>query len=381
MKKKLLLIGSFSNFHMYNYTKNIIPYIDFEVIAINTSGDFNTIPESFLTSYKENNIHLVSGPDPRMFERKMGKIRYRFKLFQIIKQIGKVDILHIHYVSNALGLSLLFFLSRFHKIILTYWGSDLYRTGLFYKIQTLPLLISASNITLVTEDMKEYYKKLPYPFCKISLKSIVLDYGDMLYYTIDKYRQDSIKLLRKEFGFNPNKIVVTIGYNGRKQMQQKEVVHALLNLPNVIRDKIQLIFPILFICQEDKIELKTQLDNLDIEYYLIESFLDENRISKFRLLTDIFIHSQTTDALSNTMLEALYAGSIVINGNWLEYSALNKNNVYYFSFSNFSELEALLANVVNDIDHQKLLCKNNKSIIESISSWSSLRNKWIDLYK
>ena len=104
-------------------------------------------------------------------------------------------------------------------------------------------------------------------------------------------------------------------------------------------------------------------------------------MSKLRKTTDIFILAQTTDALSNSMLESLYAGAIVINASWLRYSSLKNEGVYYLTFDSFDRMNRVLVNILNNYDQEKENCLINKEKIAKISSWYYLRDNWKNLYK
>lgn len=73
-------------------------------------------------------------------------------------------------------------------------------------------------------------------------------------------------------------------------------------------------------------------------YSIIEDFLSEEQVSALRLIGDVFIQLQTTDALSASTQEHIYAGARVIVGSWLPYSFLLENGVCFETVSDVSAI-------------------------------------------
>lgn len=109
--------------------------------------------------------------------------------------------------------------------------------------------------------------------------------------------------------------------------------------------------------------------------------MNPDTVSKFRAITDIFIHAQTTDAISCAMIEHLFAGSIVINGEWLKYGILDENDISYEIFKNFDSLPKVLERAIDNIEELKDNQILNQSRIEKVWSWNSLRKFSLNLYK
>lgn len=374
---RILLITDFSSIHVFNYISNVISKLKCECVGYHIVKD--RIPITFLDYYKNNNIKVVQGVDPEIYTS-LGAITFTKRSIRMLKQLGSFDVMHLHAVRLFVCPAIYIVRKRYSRIVITYWGSDLYRSSRLQLFMTLPILHSASEITMITNDMASYFKKLPWLISRYYKKVKVFDFGNMFYSTIqgfDKTKNNN----KSDFGLNKNKIVCTIGYVWRPQMQQIKTVNVLIPFLKTLSDKVALALPVFGIEDKEYQIIDQLLKDTGIEYRLFRDFMDANTVSKFRSISDIFIHSQTTDALSCAMLEHLYAGSIVINGGWLKYSSLDENDIYYKSFSDFESLPNILLQVVDNIDVEREKCINNRIKVAKISSWDYLRQYWLELYK
>ncbi len=374
---KLLLVGDFSSIHMYNYVKNVIAYDNnLECTCLHFVDD--EINPLYLEYYQSEGCSLVQGISTEVYA-KQGAYQFTRQTLSLLKSLGHFDIMHLHAVRLFVCPALFLARKLYSKRIITYWGSDLYRSSKFKLIQTIPLISSSTIITMMSKDMLSYFSKLPWYIRRYSSKVKIMDIGNMFYEKIDAYKKNK-EPLKKEFGINSQSIVCTIGYVGRKQMRQYETLESIKKVLEKHRDVIHVIIPAYGISDGDYNKIDSFLTSLNICYKIYKEFMDPDMVSKLRAVTDIFIHAQTTDALSCAMLEHLYAGCVVLNGSWLDYSVLNDINIYYLKFEDFNDLPEKLDQVINNYQKESALSLDNQLRIASISSWDSLRPLWLDLY-
>jgi len=100
-----------------------------------------------------------------------------------------------------------------------------------------------------------------------------------------------------------------------------------------------------------------------------------------RLASKIMIQLQTTDSFSSSMRESLYAGEIVITGDWLPYGTLDEKGVFMLKVSSVEEVGEKLVYALNNLDSLKEKCKKNPEIIWELSSWEKNIQSWIDMYE
>lgn len=377
-RKKIFLIGSLSSIHIYNYIKNVLSMTDFDITVYHTNS-LSSIRKEYMDYYRRVGINIIGG----FSILEVGRIKYIISIYKGIKSLGNFDFLHMHYVSYYFCPIIYLFRKKFKFIILSYWGSDLLRSSLFKRLLTLPLINHSKKISFMTQDMLDYFGRLSYPFKKNIIKCSVEDLGSLYCEKIDScIRMLSIekKYIYNYFGLQSQKKTIVIGYCGRKEMRQYETINSLLQLPKKVLSSIQLLIPAFGITSELKSKIENLCNENNLSYHIYDKFMDFNEIPKFRCISDIFIHAQTTDALSAAMLEHLYAGSIVLNGSWLKYTILQKHHVKYFQFSNFEELPNSLIDILNNYDVIKEEMQENRSKLVVLLSWEHYRSLWLNLY-
>lgn len=380
--KSLLLVANPSNYHVYNYIKNILVPAGIRVTVYSINGPVKDLKEEYKSYYDQQSIKLVDGIqivsvlNPRYID-------YIIKSVKRIKSLGHFDYLHEFYMLHLIAPVLYLSRKQFIRITLTFFGSDLYRVKGTKRLLLQPLLNCAHHITLITSDMYNYFVNNPPQNKRLQQKCKIIDVGNMFYGTIDKIRAaDNKTSLKKQFGFDEEKLVVSIGYMGRKEMQQYETIQSILSMDVNLISRIQLAIPAYRISDSEYDRIKRLLDEspLKNDYIIFTHFMGENEVSSFRIMTDIFIHAQTSDALSNAMMEHLYAGSVVVNGEWLNYSSLDDNGIDYIKFKDFRNLGGVLTNVINNFFSLSQAAIKNHDIVYSISSWDALRSKWLSNY-
>lgn len=375
----ILLIADIESIHTYNYIKNVLVGTGYNITLFDIKGDLNRVRKEYIQYYVDHGIKLHEGIDIDIIKQG-GYFRYIYTLSKKLSTLGIYDCVHIKGVYNYLALPIYFNRNKYKKIILTYWGSDLYRSSKFMLLQTLPLVSVANKISFITDDMRTFFSKFFF-FRNHLKKSSTLDYGNMFYEKIYNYKNQNKAIIKQSLGLNLQKHIVTIGYHGRPQMQQLQAINSLIEGSKINLNQIQFCFPVFGISNNDYYRLKTSLESANIDFLIFNDFMDEDTVSRFRVATDIFIHPQTSDALSCAMLEHLYAGSIVINGEWLKYSTLDNSGIYYVRFKNFDHLPIVFDKVISEFDMCHASTIENQELIARISSWKILRESWIELYQ
>lgn len=379
LMKSILLIADFASIHIYNYIKNTIDSNAYKIQGLSMSP-LASIPSDFSAFYKEHGVTLIEEAT-QSNDSNIIKIR---KIYNQLKSLGSFDYLHIHYVAPHYAIVIYLLRANYHKIILTFWGSDFYRSSLRSRICIIPALRVANQVTFITPNMRKQFVKKSIFHRGLSKRIEVLDYGNMLFPYIDKAKE-SIKNDKlgsySKFNLDSEKITITIGYIGRQQMQQKEAIDSILkNISNRIIEKVQIVVPA-YGMEEDRLQyLQQALSSKGINHIIISRFLGSKEVALLRSLTDIFVHSQTTDAFSSSMQEFFYADAIIINGSWLQYNDVKEAGAYFLSFDNFETLPKLLTEVINNIDVYKQKSTINKHIMQMMCSWDKWRQEWKNLY-
>lgn len=373
-KKRILIIADFGSIHLYNYARNVLCKCQDSIVGFNIAGPVEDIRPNFMQLYKELGISLYGG-----IKLKDGKLKYMKTAFLELSKLGTFDVCHIHFASHYICPSIFILRKNFKKINISFWGSDLYRANALVRLMYRPLITASSAISFITVDMLEYFKKY---FNRESIlsKCTLLDFGNLFFQDIDEISTTSnMTPFYERLHLDCNKMTITIGYCWRSQMRQYEAIERII--PVLDKNKIQLAVPAYGMPASEKERLQKLLNPTGIKYAIYDYFMGVDEVPALRMISDIFIHPQTTDALSNAMIEHIYAGSVVLNGEWLNYKIFDDNKVYYIKFKSMEMLSSVLSQVFQDIEEHTLKAQNNRAIVKTFTSWEYWAPKWLELYK
>ena len=337
-----------------------VSLLDFEsLILYDKSHNKNTTYDNLFKKYK-------SIPKLSMF--------FRMIYIKKVIQENNFDTINIH-ISRWFYLIILPWLTR-QKLVITFYGSDFYRTSdLTKKIQTI-LYKKADYITftnpLTKNSFLEYYKDF-------ENKSYVCRFGLKTLNFINNNRYISKKELRESLKYDINKIIVTCGYNSTKEQQHEEIIKNLIKLSEKLLKKIQFIFPMTYGDNENKEKIKNILNQTNLDYIVLENFLYGNDNANIKLASDIMINMLETDSFSGSMQEFLYANNIVITGTWLPYEVLDNAGIQYIKLDDIDKLSSRLEKIIEE-NIETFDTSKNKNIISELSLWSNTIESWVDVY-
>jgi len=331
-----------------------------------------------LILYGKNNIEILDYSNVFLKYKNMPKISMFFRMLYIKRVIenNDFDIVNIH-VSRWYYLVILSTLIK-QKLVITFYGSDFYRTNNFIKKIQKFIYKKADKITftnpLTRQSFLDHYKQFDEKsyVCRFGLKT--LDYIDE---NRDKNRED----IKKFLGYNQQKIIVTCGYNSTKAQQHEEIIDNIMKLPSETVKNVQFLFPMTYGDNENKEKIKQRLKKTNLDYIVLEDFLYENDNAFVKLGSDIMVNVLASDSFSGSMQEFLYAKNVVITGSWLPYKLFDEVGVNYYKIKHVNELAHILKRVIDDIDTFKKNLDKNLALIYQLSSWKNNIKNWIAVYE
>lgn len=371
-KKKILILGMYDSTYIVHFIFDVLIPLNFEVYIWAETKKINNVIE------KNKNVHIVSIEKKSFifsFFRKLTKRDYFYSLIKvlILKCIPDIDLIHIQFVRSLYIKEAKLIANKNTKIVCSYWGSDILRADKEELERVKKLL---KNISYISGDSKVTEAKFNelYPTFKYNL----IYYGDSICDEIIKLNNDNYK---EEFNLDKEKKSIAVGYNARMAQQHIKVLEEIVKLPKEIKNKVQFVFQINY-CIDDLVyldNLKLQLSKSDIDYVLIDYYMDDKQVAKLRKSVDIFINSQTTDAFCNTVKEYFLLGKIVINPEWLKYEEIKDWNLKIIEYKKFSELPIIISNIIKNYKTEDF--KINSKIMTNKVSWIDCKNKWDEIYK
>jgi len=252
-----------------------------------------------------------------------------------------------------------------------YSGSDYYRSKTKNKIKAIPILKITDNIVLSSPRHKNDFNLFYNGFfdSKIKYLNMWVD-GFENIHSIEK--NNSIGSLKEKYSIPIDKIIVSIGYNGIREQQHIKIIRELKINP----ESIFVIIPATYgLTNEYKKEIELELEKIQINFIILDNYLTADEIAEIRLIPDIVLNFQTSDAASRSILESVYANKILLLGNWLPYDFLDSAGIIYYK-SPFSQLNTTLLSIINDINEIKLNCTTNKPKIEKDWAIDAILPKW-----
>lgn len=298
----------------------------------------------------------------------------------IMEQLPTYDAMQLLWIEQEWAYFYELIRNKTRHLNLNVGGSDFYRSGKNERDFKKNLIACADIITAETEgtiqEFKEYYRE------QVGNKVGFLPFGIEVLDFIKSTRGQSLKELKQRYHISLNKIVVTCGHNANVAHQHADMVEALNKLPIHVKEKIVCVFPMTYPDGREEYisSIREKLNKSGIDYVILTGFMDFQSMAQYALISDIMLHVQITDQLSSTMLEEMYAGSIVIAGSWLPYRSLHEMGIYFLDVDAISEITSILKDVVTDIDQYKEKCKGNAKLVWKHSSWEELAPKWRALW-
>ena len=305
----------------------------------------------------------------------------------LLKNMNSFDVIHIHFVDVRFLAFCKCILRSKAKIVMTYWGSDLLRSSERERTKMIPWIEKAYKINFNDLNSKNYFvSKFT---SKYNEKLYVIDFGNSLIEIIDEEERKIGKAeAKRKFGFPLDKLVVHIGYNGSDAQQHVEILKSFVGLSDNIKDRLYIVIPFAYgiggdnyTAEEYTNIVSEYASKTGIQYLISKDYLHTAELADFRLTADIFVYGQTTDAMSATIVETVYAGGEFIKPAWLDYSELENVGVNLYEYKEFSEIPGIIEKLLNNHVGMASNHEKNKEAIKSIKSWEILAPQWRSMYE
>jgi glycosyltransferase involved in cell wall biosynthesis len=309
------------------------------------------------------------------------KVIYTFKIRKEIRELDDYDIIHIHSISPVYKHLIKGIIKKTNKLHLSFWGSDFYKSSDSQRKTIKAIIDQADKVSFTNEvmasDLLDYYKADSNLYSKVQ----ICRFGIKTLELIDTENDSNeISVFNKKYNIPEGRHIVVVGYSASPNHQHKKIIDVLSGLPLGILKSCSFVFPMTYGSAEYRKELKKLLLTKDISYTVLDLQLTYQEIADLRKATDIFINLPMSDQFSASMQETIYAGGIVITGNWLPYDTFWKEGVKAVKIDDFSELKSVLLQVIRNLDEIRKDYSGNKDKIWKLSSWENTVNSWLNLY-
>lgn len=369
--KNVLVIGNATSIWIKEYIRNVHCKLGNRVYLTN----YFSMNQEDKLFYEQLNVEIINF---KATNKVCKFAEYNYVLNKFIKRHkGQIDVVDIQSPPNSKQADIIKKTvdNLGAKSVVTFWGSDIMRIDSKGAKRMKKLLKQAKVINIGTEKMHEKFKS--YYNEEFDDKCVYIGFGSPAITNIRdcKLSKEECKM---HFGLDKNKIVVAIGYNGRREQQHLSAIKAFSKLDKELKDKIQILIHLGYGFDIDyKNEIKSLLEKSELNYVINEDMLDLEQVAILRIATDVFVHSQTTDGLSGSIREVVYAGAILLNPEWIKYDKFDKDGVEYVVYNDFNNLTEKMTDILKGkikIDKIK-----NRKILYAEYSWESVEDRWASM--
>ncbi|MDK2840467.1 MAG: hypothetical protein PWQ83_2059 [Thermosipho sp. (in: thermotogales)] len=383
---KVLVSGDLNSKHTKRVVTQLLNSKRFELISgitfANTRKNYHGI----------NDLEHLYNEIYELYPTKVEKIRKIGIILQFVRNRNKIkkivekyDLINIQGITNHC----INFLNINKPIISSFWGGDIWEKKQIYsKIIQRRMLKQSVLITVIHEKMKERVLK---EFGSDLIEKIrIVKYFMLDTEKIDLIDNNDIEVFKNKFGIPLNNKIITISYSAAPRHRQNKILDilGLLNKDIIDRENIIFILPMTYGSKEwlELIRKKVLKHKFRNRIILLEEYLSDKDIATLRKITDIFINLPTQDSFSATMMEHLYAGSVVITGSWLPYDELFNSGAKILKITDFNlkGLNEILLDVINNLSIYKKENIKNKEIIKKVvfsSNWTDIFEEGLEIWK
>lgn len=379
---KILLWGIYSPWTM-NFIEHFLLKNDYEIWVFNRGNQAEY--KKYINFYRDKGVHLIELPKlvSDVFDGK-GRENYFKTLYSRLLKIkavlkeGSFDLINMQFVDYtelADAVILKYLLKT--KLLLSYWGSDLFRETENKLTRMGRFVRYADFITFDNRDLEIKFRKT-YKWADRMPSRTVLFGLPVLDIIMDKRKSENEKNIREKWGLPKGKTVIAVGYNGMPSQQHKQVLQAIKKLDTKNKKRTVLLLQMSYGgTKEYRRFVVSAARRTGCECIDIQRFLTDEEVAELRIVTDIFINAQTTDAFSGSVCENLFAGTVLLNAEWLCYKEFEKYNFKYLEFREFDEITALVGRI---LEHKPDV-STNENLIWRLRSWECCAPKWEKVYR
>jgi hypothetical protein len=365
---KILIVGNANSI----YVKCLI---EKTLINFNDNVSILTVNNSVYADYYYSNKVKIF--DDRIIKNIFRYIRVILSIF--FNPSNKFDIVSFQFCNSRTYLRIPLFKLISKRVIVSYWGSDILRIrGRNYVSKKM--LSYVDDITFVSSSLISKFNSVFGN--KFDNKIHLIDFGcENLDYISKKFGEED--LIREKYNIDSKKTIISIGYNNSPAQQHLEVIKQLSKFDMQALSNIHIIVRLTYGNGDKEYvdSIKQLLTNLHCTSTIVEQYLNDEKIAELTLLSDIFIHAQTTDALSASVCEHLYSKCLVFNPSWIKYKEL-ENKVFYIQYKDFDDLYNKLIDCLERKKNSRYLnlLENNSKEIYNLCSWESKISGWRKLF-
>lgn len=348
MNRRVLIVGNATSHHVVGFIKAITrkyPDIIIDIYNTNAGGvevihDIEGVYNRVITPLKHNPSWLYKIPKIRtIFTRIDTELSFYDLGNDNNRKYDVLILMSVRYWTKRT-------VDRISKIaaksIVYPFGSDILRCKPYNKKSAKIMIDKVDIIATVGPSTIDCLKTI-YHADAFKIRNWDIGVESIDYY--DDYLKKNIDA-KKRFGLQ-NKYVIACGYTGTPGQNHFKIIYELCKVKDRLPSNYILLFLLAYGCSRDYIsKIERTCEKAGLHYLILDQFFEGDDLISTRFATDIFIHAQPTDNCSNSIYEFLLAGVKMLNGGWIRYPHLEKEEIPYFIYNNFEDLGPSLLSAI-----------------------------------
>lgn len=371
MSINILIIGSANDSHLIRFKKyfDAINHSDIsiDIFNINGTADAQNFRNTFnITRHFPQRLYAIK------FVNNLAKL---LDLYLSFGKVGKYDLINIHYLTLDSFFLLPFIKRKSRKILISPWGSDVYRIKnkrkYYWTVYHYADFVSAPKIKF-RDDVRNLFSVPSSKFIDLGFGSEIIDY-------ISNNQYSDTKVIKRNLGCEDS-YIITCGYSRSKAHHHSTIIDALFSVKKHLPQNVILYFPMTYgiYDQEYLDSIEQKLSECGFRYHIFKDYLSNEQLFHIEKATDLFIHIQDSDAFSATIQEYLLCDTAMINGSWLRYPELEKYGIPYLLVDQKEELPKVLTSFFMNKSNP-IVPKELKGEIAN-RGWSKMICQWYQFY-
>lgn len=278
-------------------------------------------------------------------------IRFRQnRYFSKFSKNRKFDIVTVHFPKRHLAYAYKYLRAMANNLLITPWGSDILRQTSQALCELRSLYQRADYI--VTSLTTPLGRKIQEEFNIKEEKFVGNFFGsDVIEYAVKYGDSISQEDAKRRFGLS-DRYVISCGYNRKVPQRHKVIIDAIDQVRSQLPENLTLVFPMTYAnprTDYDYVqELKQMCQDKQLPAVFVTDFLNIEDVYKLRKCTDMFVHIQTTDASSGSVMEYILCKKKIVHGSWIKYEELEAYKpLFYYPVDRLEDLGKVIVKAYN----------------------------------
>lgn len=316
------------------------------------------------------------------FLRRTRGLKFFWYIWQYARSLGRLpggyDVVHVFYLSAIWGVLANRLKRKGTRMVITLFGSDVYRTYWPLSLLQCRLLDGADRFTSSNTHTLDVARK---KFNRQLLPSVEILFGLRSLDVLNAMPEGTRDSARAGFGIGPGAIVIACGYNASRNQNHMAIFEAISRLSAEVRQRLYLLVPLTSGGTATYVEeIRDRLVAMGVAHRVFVARLNDEEVAMVRCSTDILVQVQSTDQLSGSMLEHLFAGSVLLTGAWLPYGQMAEQGLTYWTTASLQTLGADLQTCILELDARRAACVRNRQVVWGMTYWCNTAPQWSALY-